>query len=39
MSLKCSRAGLKANARKEGASCNTILSDLFLNEWPFLLVF
>lgn len=39
VSLKCSRAGPEANASKEGASCNTVLSDLFLNEWPFLFVF
>lgn len=39
MSLKGSRAGPKANVRKEGASCNAVLSDFFLNVWAFLLVF
>lgn len=39
MSLKRRRAGPKANVSKEGASCNAILSDFFLNVWTFLPVF
>lgn len=39
VSLKGSRAGPKANVSKEGASCNAVLSDFFLNVWAFLLGF
>lgn len=29
----------RANASEEGAICNAILSDFFLNVWAFLLAF